>query len=127
MKTEETFIQDLLAIMPTAPTFADYVDLDERYKVKSKERMKSINFGSLNDIKNAMELVFGFLHQYLQSWLDGALVKDNMQIVGLIATLEKFMKLSYDKSQPYLHSLLKKQKSRLNSMFSKYIVSVVFK
>lgn len=31
------------------------------------------------------------------------------------------MKDAYGKSQPYLHSLLKKQKSRLNNMFSKYI------
>lgn len=39
----------------------------------------------------------------------------------MIAQLEDAMKFAYKNNQPYLHSLLKKQKVRLNNMFSKYI------
>ncbi|TIB73777.1 hypothetical protein E3Q06_01492 [Wallemia mellicola] len=121
MKGEEIFLQDLLAILSTPPTFAEYVDLEDVYKRKAREALAGIDFGPLSDLKNAFELIFAFFAPSLQSWIDGALVKDNMQIVGMIAQLERAMKDAYGKSQPYLHSLLKKQKSRLNNMFSKYI------
>ncbi|TIB36441.1 hypothetical protein E3P86_02512 [Wallemia ichthyophaga] len=121
MKNEEVFLQDLLAILDTPPTFAEYVDLEDAFKRKARDSLSAVNFGPLSDLKSAFEAIFSFLSPALQSWIDGALVKDNMQIVGIIVQLEKSMKDAYNKDQPYLHSLLKKQKMRLNNMFSKYI------
>ena len=135
MTGEEVFLQDLLAIHKAPPTFAEFVDLEDVFKRKARDSLSGVDFGPLSDVKSAFDLIFAFLSPALQGWIDGALVKDNMcvvvslifvltlnrQIVGLIAQLEKSMKNAYKNGQPFLHSMLKKQKVRLNNMFSKYI------
>lgn len=78
VKSEEIFLQDLLAILKSPPTFAEYVDLEDVFKRKARELVSSVDFGPLSDLKSAFELIFAFLSPALQEWIDGALVKDNM-------------------------------------------------
>ncbi|PPQ64521.1 hypothetical protein CVT26_002060 [Gymnopilus dilepis] len=117
---ENDFIADFLQINDAGFTFADYMGLDNYFR-RQAARSASLSQTTLKLIRGAMDLIFGFLPAELKSWLDAALVKDSMEIVGVLAFLERFLTEAEEKGNPFLLGLLEKQHSRLKIVFDRHI------
>ncbi|KAH9948238.1 exocyst complex component Sec3-domain-containing protein [Amylocystis lapponica] len=115
---EEDFITDFLHINDAALTFADYMGL-ENYFRRQAQRAGGLSLTTSKLVRGAMDLIFGFLPTELKAWLDAALEKDRLQIVGMIAALEKFLIDAEERGTAFLLSLLEKQHVRLKSLFDR--------
>jgi hypothetical protein len=74
---EEDFITTFFRINDNAFTFADYMGLDNYFR-KQAARAVNLSPSTMKLVRNAMDLVFGFLPTELKIWLDNALALDNM-------------------------------------------------
>lgn len=117
---EDSFISDFLQINDAGHTFANYMGLDNYFR-RQAARSASLSPTTLKLIRGALDLIFGFLPAELKSWLDAALVKDNMEIVGITASLERFLQEAEEKGNPFVVNLLEKQHSRLKLVFDRHI------
>jgi len=141
---EDDFIADFLQISDSGFTFADYMGLDNYFR-RQAARSASLTPNTLKLIRGALEFIFGFLPAELKSWLDAALLKDNMwvlvaagnkfalmclftlprEIVGILAFLERFMVEAEEKGNPFVMNLLEKQHSRLKIVFDRHVVGTI--
>ncbi|KAG7099041.1 hypothetical protein E1B28_000920 [Marasmius oreades] len=122
---EDEFLTDFLQNNDAALTYADYMNLDSYFR-RQATRGPGLSSATLKLIRGALDLIFGFLATELKSWLDLALAKDNMQIVGLIATIERFIADSDDRINDFLLNILSKQQTRLKALFDRHIVEFLF-
>ncbi|KAF7301154.1 Sec3-PIP2-bind domain-containing protein [Mycena indigotica] len=120
LSREEEFMADFLQINDAALTFADYMDLDNYFR-RQASRGAGLSQTTMKLVRGAMDLIFGFLPEELKSWLDNALAKDNMQIVGLIVSLERFIAEADDRGNLFLLNALGKQHTRLKGLFDRHI------
>ncbi len=79
--SEEEFIADFLQINDAALTFADYMGL-ENYFRRQAARSAGLSSATLKLVRGAMDLIFGFLPAELKIWLDAALAKDQLYVIG---------------------------------------------
>ncbi|KAF8807747.1 exocyst complex component, sec3 subunit [Phlegmacium glaucopus] len=117
---EDDFIRDLLHINDAGLTFADYMGLDN-YFCRQAARSASLSSATMKLVRGALDLIFGFIPAELKSWLDGALARDRMEIVGIIVSLERFLIDAEEKGNPFVLGLLEKQHSRLKLAFDRHI------
>ncbi|CAA7268018.1 unnamed protein product [Cyclocybe aegerita] len=117
---EDEFIADFLQINDGGLTYADYMDLDNYFR-RQAARSASLSQTTLKLIRGALDLIFGFLPAELKAWLDAALTKDNLEIVGILAFLERFLQEAEEKGNPFVLNLLEKQHSRLKISFDRHI------
>jgi len=77
--TEQGFIADFLHIndLDASITFADYMQLEAFFRRGATTYLASQQ-GKLKDIRQAMELVFGFLEGEIKDWIDGVVRNDPM-------------------------------------------------
>lgn len=75
---EEQFISDLLHINNDGTvTYAVYMNL-ESFFIRQASRTLSLSSNTVKLIRGAMDLIFGFLAGEIKTWVDVALIKDNM-------------------------------------------------
>ncbi|KAH9486586.1 Exocyst complex component 1 [Psilocybe cubensis] len=117
---ENDFITDFLQISDSGFTFADYMGLDNYFR-RQAARSAGLSATTLKLIRGALDLIFGFLPAELKSWLDAALAKDSMEIVGILAFLERFLIEAEEKGNPFILNLLEKQHSRLKIIFDRHV------
>ncbi|KAJ7225687.1 exocyst complex component sec3 subunit [Mycena pura] len=117
---EDEFITDFLQINDAALTFADYMDLDNYFR-RNASRGAGLSQPTMKLVRGAMDLIFGFLPEELKTWLDSALAKDNMQIIGLLASIERFTAEADERGNMFLHNVLGKQHTRLKGLFDRHI------
>ncbi|KAJ6519655.1 exocyst complex component sec3 subunit [Mycena sanguinolenta] len=117
---EDEFIADFLQINDAALTFADYMNLDNYFR-RQASRSVGLSQPTMKLVRGAMELIFGFLPDELKNWLDNALAKDNMQIIGLLASIERFVADADEKGNTFLFNALGKQHTRLKGLFDRHI------
>ncbi|PCH33938.1 hypothetical protein WOLCODRAFT_135407 [Wolfiporia cocos MD-104 SS10] len=117
---EEAFVTAFLQVDNSGITFADYVGL-ENYFRRQAARAAGLSPATAKLVRGAMELIFGFLANELKAWLDGALSKDKLQIVGLIAALERFLGDAEERGNAFLLNLLDKQHSRSKQLFERRV------
>ncbi|KAJ7630772.1 exocyst complex component sec3 subunit [Roridomyces roridus] len=117
---EDEFIADFLQINDAALTFADYMSLDNYFR-RQASRGVGLSQSTVKLVRGAMELIFGFLPEELKNWLDNALAKDNMQIIGLLACIERFIAEADEKGNAFLLNALGKQQMRLKGLFDRHI------
>ncbi|KAJ7048537.1 exocyst complex component Sec3-domain-containing protein [Mycena amicta] len=120
LSREDEFIADFLQINDAALTFADYMDLDNYFR-RQASRGAGLSQPTMKLVRGAMDLIFGFLPEELKTWLDSALAKDNMQIIGLLASIERFVAEADDKGNAFLLNALGKQHTRLKGLFDRHI------
>jgi len=77
LQQEDDFLTDFLQINESMLTFADYMNLDNYFR-RQASRTTGIGQATMKLVRGAMDLVFGFLHAELKTWIDIALAKDNM-------------------------------------------------
>ncbi|KAF8273874.1 exocyst complex component Sec3-domain-containing protein [Lactarius quietus] len=76
-------------------------------------------------VRGAMDLIFGFLPLEMKSWIDNALVKDSIQIIGVLATLERFLADADERGKAFLINFLDKQHTRLKGLFERHIAEQI--
>lgn len=64
-------------------TFADYMGLDNYFR-RQATRSASLKQTTLKLIREALDLIFGFLPAEMKVWLDAALAKDRMQVFAIL-------------------------------------------
>ncbi|KAF8078783.1 exocyst complex component, sec3 subunit [Lyophyllum atratum] len=117
---ENEFITDFLQINEAGLTFADYMGLDNYFR-RQAARAAGLSQTTVKLVRGAMDLIFGFLPTELKIWLDNALAKDNMEIIGIIACLERFLDAE-NRGNQFLLTMLEKQHTRLKGIFERHIV-----
>ncbi|KAI0068299.1 exocyst complex component sec3 subunit [Artomyces pyxidatus] len=121
---EEEFIADFLQINEAALTFADYMGL-ENYFRRQATRSSGLSQQTTKLVRGAMDLIFGFLPAELKSWLDSALSKDTIQIIGITACLERFLADADERGNAFLLNFLDKQHTRLKALFDRHVTSQI--
>ncbi|TFY55813.1 hypothetical protein EVJ58_g8010 [Rhodofomes roseus] len=117
---EEEFIADFLQINDAGLTFADYMGL-ENYFRRQAARFAGLSQATLKLMRGALDLIFGFLPTELKAWLDGAMSKDGLQIVGIVVALERFLGEAEERGNAFVLSLLEKQHVRLKGLFERRV------
>lgn len=117
---EEQFIADFLQINDDALTFADYAGLDNYFR-RQASRSAGLSTSTMKLVHGAMDLIFGFLPTELKGWLDNALIKDTLQIVGLLVCLERFLTDAEERGNAFFINVLEKQHTRLKAVFDRRI------
>lgn len=74
---ERGFIADFLLINDASITFADYLSLDHYFR-RQATQCAGLSSATMKLVRNAMDLIFGFLPAELKGFVDAALAKDNM-------------------------------------------------
>ncbi|KAK7059116.1 hypothetical protein VNI00_001741 [Paramarasmius palmivorus] len=117
---EDEFLTDFLQINDAALTYADYMNLDNYFR-RQAARTIGLSSATMKLVRGALDLIFGFLAAEFKTWLDMALAKDSMQVVGLIATIERFIAESEDRNNDFLLNVLSKHQTRLKTLFDRHI------
>ncbi|KZT33260.1 hypothetical protein SISSUDRAFT_1054465 [Sistotremastrum suecicum HHB10207 ss-3] len=117
---EEDFIADFLQINDAGLTFADYANLENYYR-RQAARAAGLSATTSKLIRGAMDLIFGFLPNELKQWIDGALRRDSIQIVGMLACIERFVIDAEERGNNFLLRVLEKQHTRLKSLYDRHV------
>ncbi|KAJ7169718.1 exocyst complex component sec3 subunit [Mycena filopes] len=117
---EDEFIADFLQINDAALTFADYMNLDNYFR-RQASRSVGLSQSTVKLVRGAMELIFGFLPEELKTWLDNAVAKDSLQIIGLLGCIERFIAEADERGNMFLLNALGKQHTRLKGLFDRHI------
>lgn len=121
---EEEFIADFLQINEAGLTFADYVGLDNYFR-RQAARTSGLSAQTTKLVRGAMDLIFGFLPLEMKSWIDNALTKDSIQIIGVLATLERFLADADERGKAFLTNFLDKQHTRLKGLFERHVAEQI--
>ncbi|KAI9436774.1 exocyst complex component sec3 subunit [Lactarius psammicola] len=121
---EEEFIADFLQINEAGLTFADYMGLDNYFR-RQAARTSGLSAQTNKLVRGAMDLIFGFLPLEMKSWIDNALAKDNLQIIGVLATLERFLADADERGKAFLINFLDKQHTRLKGLFERHVAEQI--
>ncbi|KAI0271421.1 exocyst complex component Sec3-domain-containing protein [Gloeopeniophorella convolvens] len=117
---EEDFIADFLQINEAGLTFADYMGL-ENYFRRQAARTSGLSAQTNKLVRGAMDLIFGFLPLEMKSWIDNALRKDDVQVIGILATLERFLADADERGKAFFINFLDKQHTRLKGLFERHV------
>ncbi|GAA5904040.1 uncharacterized protein JCM6883_002064 [Sporobolomyces salmoneus] len=110
LSREQGFIADFLHIstIDTSITFADYMMLETFFRRGASTYLASQQ-GKFKDIRAAMEGVFGWLETEVRDWVDGVLQRDPMQVVGILAVLNRFIEQGERQHNEFVSRVLQKQ------------------
>jgi len=76
-------------------------------------------------VRGAMDLIFGFLPLEMKSWIDRAIAKDGIQIIGVLATLERFLADADERGTVFFINFLDKQHTRLKGLFERHVAEQI--
>ncbi|QRW06016.1 Exocyst complex component Sec3 [Ceratobasidium sp. AG-Ba] len=117
---EETFISDFLHTSDSSLTFADYMNLDSYFK-RQAARALGLSDATIKLVRGAMDLIFGFLPLEVKSWVEGVSKRDSLQLVGIIAVLQRRIQEAQAQNQIFADRLLMKSLQRLNVQHQRQI------
>jgi hypothetical protein len=125
---EQNFISDLLHINNNAITFADYMDLEAYFR-----RRAALVYGGgsngvsgmVKSMRDALDLIFGFLAPEWQGLIDHVTGKDKIQVVGILAALDRGMLEADETNNEFLLRSLSKIQMRLASQLESYITEQI--
>ncbi|KAF8498012.1 exocyst complex component Sec3-domain-containing protein [Gautieria morchelliformis] len=117
---EEQFIADFLQINDASLTYADYLNLESYFR-RQATRASDVAPGTAKLVRGAMDLIFGFLAGEIKTWVDIALAKDSLQIVGTLVALESAMNESEDRGNNFWTKVLQKQHQRVRGLYDRHV------
>ncbi|TFK30812.1 exocyst protein [Coprinopsis marcescibilis] len=117
---ESDFITDFLQINDAGLTFADYMGLDSYFR-RQASRSEGLSQPTMKLIRNAMDLIFGFLPMEVKTWIDNAVAKDNIEIIGVLVVLERHLENPEPRGTPFFLNMLDKQHTRLRTAYERHV------
>ncbi|KIK94025.1 hypothetical protein PAXRUDRAFT_828414 [Paxillus rubicundulus Ve08.2h10] len=117
---EGDFMADFLQINDADLTFADYAGLDNYFR-RQAARSAGLSQSTVKLVRGAMDLIFGFLPAELKQWIDNAIAKDTLQVVGVIVCLERFLADADEHGNACFLQILDKQHLRLKGTFDRHV------
>jgi hypothetical protein len=118
---EQRFIADLLHINATNITYADYMGMEVYFRRRAADVFDNSTAGAARDMKNAMDLIFGFLSPEIQSFGDQVFSKDRLQLVGVLAAMDRALIEVEELNNEFLMRTLGKLHMRLASQLDKFV------
>ncbi|KAK8845463.1 hypothetical protein IAR55_006176 [Kwoniella newhampshirensis] len=90
---EEDFISAFLHLTDTESTFADHMELDSYFRRQAaRHASKGMSNGMMQLVRSMMDLIFGFVEMELRQWMEAAVEKGPISVVGVIAVTERLAK-----------------------------------
>ncbi|EUC63920.1 exocyst complex component Sec3 [Rhizoctonia solani AG-3 Rhs1AP] len=117
---EDAFISRFLHITDSTLSYADYMNLDNYFK-RQASRGLELSDATLKLVRGAMDLIFGFLPQEIKSWVEGMSKRDPLQLVGVIAVLQRYIAEAQERNDTFVDRLLGKPVQRLNGLYQRQI------
>ncbi|OAX44413.1 hypothetical protein K503DRAFT_706401 [Rhizopogon vinicolor AM-OR11-026] len=117
---EGDFIADFLQINDAGLTFADYAGLDNYFR-RQAARSAGLSQATVKLVRGAMDLIFGFLPADLKQWIDSAIAKDTLQVVGVLVCLERFLADADERDNAFFLHMLEKHHARLKGSFDRHV------
>ena len=118
---EQAFIADFLHINDTNVTYADYMDLEPFFRRRAATLFSYSAAGPLREMKGALDLIFGFLAPECQALADHVLANDKLQMVSMLAALDRAVMEAEDANNDFLIKTLTKMHMRLATTLDKFI------
>lgn len=124
---EQVFISDLLHINNNNITFADYMDLEVYFRRRAAAMFggNSSLQGPLKSMKDAMDLVFGFLAPEWQAFADQVSSRDPTQVVGMLAALDRGLIDAEESNCEFLVRNLSKLQMRLAQQLERFVADQI--
>ncbi|KAJ1301562.1 hypothetical protein OPQ81_008810 [Rhizoctonia solani] len=117
---EDAFISRFLHTTDSTLSYADYMNLDNYFK-RQASRGLDLSDATLKLVRGAMDLIFGFLPQEIKSWVEGMSKRDPLQLVGVIAVLQRYISEAQERNDTFVDRLLGKPLQRLNGLYQRQI------
>ncbi|KAH7334433.1 exocyst complex component Sec3-domain-containing protein [Rhizoctonia solani] len=117
---EDVFISRFLHTTDSTLSYADYMNLDNYFK-RQASRGLDLSDATLKLVRGAMDLIFGFLPQEIKSWVEGMSKRDPLQLVGVIAVLQRYILEAQERNDAFVDRLLGKPLQRLNGLYQRQI------
>ncbi|CAE6462215.1 unnamed protein product [Rhizoctonia solani] len=120
IRAEDAFISRFLHTTDSTLSYADYMNLDNYFK-RQASRGLSLSDATLKLVRGAMDLIFGFLSQEIKSWVEGVSKRDSLQLVGVIAVLQRYIAEAQERNDAFVDRLLGKPLQRLNGLYQRQV------
>ncbi|KAG8712989.1 hypothetical protein FRC11_013627, partial [Ceratobasidium sp. 423] len=117
---EDAFISRFLHTTDSTLSYADYMNLDNYFK-RQASRGFDLSDATLKLVRGAMDLIFGFLPQEIKSWVEGLSKRDSLQLVGVIAVLQRYIAEAQERNDTFVDRLLGKPLQRLNGLYQRQV------
>ncbi|ODN76094.1 hypothetical protein L202_06031 [Cryptococcus amylolentus CBS 6039] len=108
---EEDFINAFLHLTDTDSTFADYMELDSYFRRQAaRHASKGMSQGMMQLVRSMMDLIFGFVELELKQWVEAAVERGPVTVVGIIGVTERIAREAADENTSmFFTSLFEKQ------------------
>ncbi|CAE6460065.1 unnamed protein product [Rhizoctonia solani] len=117
---EDAFISRFLHTTDSTLSYADYMNLDNYFK-RQASRGLDLSDATLKLVRGAMDLIFGFIPQEIKSWVEGVSKRDSLQLVGIIAVLQRYVAEAQERNDAFVDRLLGKPLQRLNGLYQRQV------
>lgn len=121
---ENDFIRDFFHLGSQNLSFVELIGMDSQLPVHDSNvgMQNGKNDNSRKRLFMVMEGLFEFLPDEMRFWMDAAMRLDNLQLVGILATLEEQLSLYEDiPEQQFIVKMLQKQHQRLAGNLDRFI------
>lgn len=129
VQREQAFLADFLHINKNQITFADYMDLETFFRHQAKiafgEQASAKDKGGLRNMHDALSLCFGFFAQEAQSLADYVVQVDRIQVVSILATLDKAVAEAKASKNDFLEKSFGKLHTRLATKLDQYVAQQI--
>ncbi|CAE6412634.1 unnamed protein product [Rhizoctonia solani] len=117
---EDAFISRFFHTTDSTLSYADYMNLDNYFK-RQASRGLDLSDATLKLVRGALDLIFGFLPQEIKSWVEGVSKRDSLQLVGVIAVLQRYVSEAQERNDAFVDRLLGKPLQRLNGLYQRQV------
>ncbi|KAG9054875.1 hypothetical protein FS842_003912 [Serendipita sp. 407] len=121
---EEEFLSTFLQINETGETFADYMGLDSYFR-RQASRWIGLSKETQKLLRGAMDLIFSFLPEGMKKWVDDVLELDKLQLVGIMAHLERYKLDAEERGNTFLAKMLQRQFQRMLSYHARHLDELI--
>ncbi|KAG8814416.1 hypothetical protein FRC17_001136, partial [Serendipita sp. 399] len=121
---EDEFLSNFLQINENGETFADYMGLDSYFR-RQASRWIGLSKETQKLLRGAMDLIFSFLPEGLKKWVDDVLELDRLQMVGIMAHLERYKLDAEERGNMFLAKLLQRQFQKMLSIHARHLDELI--
>ncbi|WVQ93808.1 hypothetical protein IAU59_000886 [Kwoniella sp. CBS 9459] len=121
--SEEDFISAFLHLTDTESTFADHMELDSYFRRQAaRHASKGMSSGMMQLVRSMMDLIFGFVELELRQWVEAAMDKAPVSIVGVIAVTERLAKEAEEENTTiFFNQLFDRQLARQRQLLDLFV------